>query len=347
MNSFNPSILKLAREQLGVSQKELALLLKVQQSAICKYELGTISPSEDVIERMSSLFQYPRDFFYQDNFIADSGLVYHRKRASLSAKDRAKIEAEVRLRTIDVYQLLKKGSIKSNLLLREGDESPEAMAQSLRKFWNVDNGPIENVTELFEKNNIVILSFPFELSELDGFTLNLGEIVCIALNDDIVFSPDRRRFTLCHELAHSVLHRNTFPCKKTEKEADAFAAEFLAPEEQIKKEFVTPLTLDELKQLKTRWKISMASLVVRAHSLEVISDAVYRHTMIYLSSCGFRKKEPECGLSFEYPSLLLEKIKSLFRETPDVLAQLKLSKERFMQRYSQLGGLIDMTVGKA
>ena len=344
---FNPELFKLVREEQGLSQKELAQKLGIQQSSVCKYEAGDMIPTTEIINDMSKYFGYQEDFFFQDVFPVYSGLVFHRKRASLSAKDRTKLEAEARLRAMDVLYLFKRKGLKSNIIPRENRE-PEIIAQVLRKHWRVNDGPIDNVTKLLEDNNIAILSFDFATEELDGFVLNVNNIVCIALNSNSCFSPDRRRFTLCHELAHDLLHQNVFPDKTTEKEADRFAAEFLAPQNAIESDLAQTLTFERLQQLKHTWKMSMASLVVRAHTIGKLSDVSYHRIMMYMSSKGLRKHEPECGLVPEIPCLLNNMLQEFFAETQDALSRLKLSESRFKDRYPEIiGGLSEMSVGKA
>ena len=336
MGQFDPELFKLAREQNGFSQKELVVGLDIKQAAISKYESGSITPSDAALQQLADRLRYPVDFFYQEIFENPTGLIYHRKRTALSAKERARIEAEVRLRTLDVHKLFDKAGLKSDILPREG-RTPTQMARDLRRHWGMDQGPIENLTALLEKHNIIILSFEFHLPELDGFVIPLeSDIVCIALNADSCFSPDRLRYTLCHELGHALLHKGVFPDKTTEKEADAFAAEFLAPGETISPELACPLTLQKLMVLKTRWRMSMASLIFRAHALGEIGDGVYRRTMIFLSSCGYRKKEPACGVLPEHPDLVLRLMKRYIEETPDALNQLHLTRERFGERYPGL-----------
>ncbi len=347
-NLFNPALLKLAREERGLSQKELAEALSIQQSSVCKYEAGDLIPSNETIESVSKLFDYPSTFFFQDDLPVYSGLIFHRKRSSLSAKKRMSIEAEARLRAIDVLHLFKWKDLKSNIIPRE-NRKPEEMAQALRKHWNVNDGPIENLTKLLEDNKIVILSFKFDAEELDGFVLNVDNVVCIALNKDDGFSPDRQRFTMCHELAHALLHQNVFPDKTTEREADRFAAEFLAPRKAIESDLVWPMTFGQLEQLKSKWKISIAGLVYRMHDIGKISDVIYRRIMMFLSTRGLRKHEPECGLVPETPTLLNNMIQEFFAETQEALPTLKLSESRFKKRYPEIkvGGLSEMSVGKA
>ena len=93
----------------------------------------------------------------------------------------------------------------------------------------------------------------------------------------------------------------------------------------------------------------MASLIVRAHTIGTISDVIYRRMMMFMSSCGLRKHEPDCGLVPETPSLLNNMMKEFLAETQDALSRLKLSESRFKDRYpeTKIGGLPEMTVRQA
>jgi hypothetical protein len=44
--------------------------------------------------------------------------------------------------------------------------------------------------------------------------------------------------------------------------------------------------------LKSRWGVSMAALIRRAHSLGVISEWQYRNLMVEMSALGYRTGEP-------------------------------------------------------
>jgi hypothetical protein len=85
------------------------------------------------------------------------------------------------------------------------------------------------------------------------------------------------------------------------------------------------------------------------HDIGKISDVIYRRIMMFLSTRGLRKHEPECGLVPETPTLLNNMIQEFFAETQEALPTLKLSESRFKKRYPEIkvGGLSEMSVGKA
>lgn len=337
MTAYNASLLRLAREQEGLTQKGLAERLNVQQAVLSKYENGAIVPPENMQLKIASALNYPMAFFLQDDGEIPSGLAFHRKRSSLLASVRLRIEAEVRARSLDAIKLFRRDNRRSNIITREGRSAAD-MAKAIRSHWNVAPGPIADLTSLLEQNGIIVLQFDFLTDKLDGFFMPLPDgIVAIALNDNPAFSPDRRRHTLAHEFGHALLeHCSEFPDKEREKEAEAFAAELLTPADCIKAELQPPLTINRLLALKTRWKVSMGSLLYRAHSLGTIKDSTYRRTWMFLSSQGYRKREPDCGIPEEHPKLLSELMRRFVQVTPDALETLHLTAERFRVRYPQI-----------
>ena len=94
---------------------------------------------------------------------------------------------------------------------------------------------------------------------------------------------DRERFTLCHELAHVVLHHK--PAKDPEAEADRFASEFLMPANEIRAE-LSRLTIEKAADLKIRWKVSMQAIIRRARDLRAIDQDRYTNMMKRMSRIG-------------------------------------------------------------
>ena len=334
MATYNASLLRLAREQVGLTQKGLAEKLNVQQAVLSKYENGTIVPPDETQKKISTFLDYPVAFFLQSDGEIPSGLVFHRKRSSLLSSVRLRIEAEVRARSLDVIKLFHHENLHSNVIAREG-RTPTEMAKAIRRHWGVAPGPIDDLTALLEKNGIIVMQFDFQTDKLDGFFMPLpGGIVSIALNDNPAFSPDRRRHTLAHECGHALLeHCDGFPDDESETEAEAFAAEILTPADSIRNELQPPLTLARLRMLKIKWKVSMGSLLYRAHSLGTIKDSMYRRTWMFLSSQGYRKREPDFGITDERPMLLAKLLSSFVANEPNALETLCLTAKRFCERY--------------
>ena len=153
MESFNPVLLKLVREQRGLSQSALKKDLDLPQAKISKLETGELRPTKKLQEKLAKYFDYPESFFFQSSMPFISGLVHHRKRNSLGAKERGMLEAEVKLRSFDIVRLYKMDGRKTDYIPRE-NRTPEEMAIAIRKRWHLKKGPLLQLVKEFEKHSI-------------------------------------------------------------------------------------------------------------------------------------------------------------------------------------------------
>ena len=64
------------RSARGWTQEELGRMLNVQKAAISKYEKGIASPSNEVLKKMSSIFNVSTDYLL-DNEVSTQAPVYH------------------------------------------------------------------------------------------------------------------------------------------------------------------------------------------------------------------------------------------------------------------------------
>lgn len=335
MSAIQPVPLRLVRESSGQSQEDFAALFGLRQAIWSKYETGNAEPTAETLSRLCARTGYEPAFFSAPVPDMPVGLVFHRKRASLPAAERARIEAEARLRALDAVRLCARAGISSDLPAR-GGRSPEEVAQAVRKRWKLPPGPVENLVGELDRHGVPVLEFDFATDLLDGFFLDAGVegVVCLALNANAAFAADRRNFTLAHELGHALLHRECFPGKEAEAEANRFAAELLMPEKDILGDLAKTYGFDDLRRLKAKWKVSMAGILRRTHALGVFSDSRYREYCVFLSKMGIRKQEPPCGLELRSPRLignLIRRFSAGRKRSP--AAFLMLSDDLFRRRY--------------
>lgn len=337
MTHFNPILFKLVRQAQGMSQSDFASkVLEVRQAVLSKYENGMIEPPQEKLEKISSYTGYPTSFFMQNALEIPSGLIYHRKRNSLSAKIREKIESEVRLRVMDVIAVNRELASRTSAPQIKCGE-PEDVAMALRDAWKLGQTPIKNMVSLLEEHGIVVLAFDFNSDKLDAFFMPLANgTIVIALNTNPAFSPDRHHFSLAHELGHALMHKELLPSERLEQEADEFAANFLFPRESAISELKKDISFKYLKELKEKWRISMQAILYRGHKLGVIEDRTYRRFYIFFSAQGYRKHEPECGVTMENPGLLNDLMTKFMKARPDFLDALRISPEIFARRYPRL-----------
>jgi len=107
---------------------------------------------------------------------------------------------------------------------------PADAARALRSTWGLAPGPIPHVVRLLESKGLVVAFLSFSGSgKVDAFSTAAGSRPIVVLTAD-KGSALRTRFTAAHEVAHLLLHIEVRPGDIAhEREADAFAAEFLMP----------------------------------------------------------------------------------------------------------------------
>ena len=314
----NPDMFTLARQLRELTQKDLAQEANVSQGMISMVEQGVKEISGDLLQELSDTLKFPEDFFYQDGGNVEPGMRYYRKRSSVKKKHLNRIDAELNIVLRNIKKLLSSVEfieLKVPFLdLEEYNNSPSLIAQAVREHWEIPKGPIKNLTEVIEAAGIIVIPWDFGTRKLDGFSFtvfNLPPIIFI--NKDL--GGDRQRFTLAHELGHIILHSNRPPIADNEEEqANEFASEFMMPAKDIKSKLFD-LDLKKLASLKLQWKMSIAAIIMRAKSLDLITYNQKRYLFQKLSKLGWRKSEPqELEIPSERPSLLRELIDVHFNE---------------------------------
>jgi len=306
----NPTMVTLAREAAGLTQKGLSEKLGITQGRLSKIEAGLLPMTEEVLASMATEVDRPETFFFQrgPSFGVGIGEIYHRKRADTPKKILARIYARIEIRIRQVAALLLAVEVPVCVRKLDIDEfhgDAAAIAQLTRATWGVPRGPIVDLTKTAEDAGIVIVPMDFETAHIDAIGRWLpGLPPMVFVNEH---SPrDRYRFSVAHEIGHLLMHE--FPTPDMEAQADSFAAEFLCPAAEIKVD-LHDLRLDRLPQLKRYWRVSMASLIHRARETKAITANRARTLWTQMAQAGYTKREPvELDLSGEQPRLLFEMI---------------------------------------
>ncbi len=148
-------------------------------------------------------------------------------------------------------------------------------------------GPVRALTAWMESAGCLIVAEPLG-TRIDGMSQWSGEHPVVLLS--ATAPVHRRRLTLAHELGHLVLHTDAVS-DDVEREANAFAAEFLMPAEVIKPQ-LRNLTLGKLIDPKREWGTSMQALIERARSLQLLSNDERSQLYKQMSARGWRTREP-------------------------------------------------------
>lgn len=294
---FNGQLLMLARQFRRKSQKELAeeLAGSVAQGTLSKIEHGRLQPHQELVNKLAEALQVRPAFFYQDGYLREPLVSYHRKRAKMPARDLDQLHGLAELHRLNLRKLLQSAEIEPTLPPPPAIDPDqygrdiEDIARMLRQRWKLPRGPVADLTRLAEAAGIVVVSFDFGHDLVDGF--------CQTAHDDlppVVFinsrqPKDRFRFSLAHEIGHLVLHQTPNP--EQEVEANRFASEFLMPTKDIRADFFD-LSLTRFMDLKLYWGTSMQALIYKAWQIGALSDGLFKHFNIEMSKRGFKKNEP-------------------------------------------------------
>lgn len=340
---INPEMIVLARETRGISQKELAEKLSTSPAFICKVESDEKALTPETLQRVSKLLKYPIDFFYREGEAHLPMSLNFRKREHVSAKLLYPLEANINLYRIHIEiisEKLQPPAADYPVLDLQKLGSIEQVAKQLRKYWKMPKGTVENLTDLLEQNGIIVVAFDFGTERVDSktiFTKDKQPIIFI----NKLHHADRQRFSLAYELGHLVMHTGTMPSRDRDisHEANMFAAGFLMPEAEIKKDFEGSITIPLLADLKRKWKVSMQALLFRSADLGFLSDNQKKYLLAQFNQLKIRRREPmELDFPKEKPKLLrdlITKYKNAHRFSLKELAQsLLLEEEEFIARYN-------------
>ncbi|MCI5739677.1 MAG: ImmA/IrrE family metallo-endopeptidase, partial [Ruminococcus sp.] len=155
-------------------------------------------------------------------------------------------------------------------------------------------------------------------------------------------SAARIHFDIAHELGHICLHEwsediediTKEEFKRKEREANDFAAAFLLPEEMFRKDAERgPQTITYYKQLKKKWKVSIAAMIRRSEKLGIITTDDYQKLIRVMQRRGLRKEEPLDDIFITAsPALLKTSVIMLLQENV-------FSPTEFMEELSHSYGL--------
>ncbi len=289
-----------ARRMRGLSLRELSERMEppVSYNALHKYESGMMLPESGTLRTLAHTLVQPIDFFFRSVTVTLESIEF-RKKSKLGAK---KIEA-IREEATDFFerylQIEQSLGLKteftnpiSNFVV-ERPEQIESATEKLRSAWHQGLAPLGNVVELLEHNQIKVLVLKADDS-FDGFSGWSGKIPVIVLNGKM--PQDRIRLTALHELGHLLMSFDTaFDEKAKEKLCHRFAGSMLMPKPIFEEEFGlarNQVALEELKDMKCDYGISIAAIMARARDLGCITDGMYKEFCMFRNRMGWHKKEP-------------------------------------------------------
>jgi Zn-dependent peptidase ImmA (M78 family)/transcriptional regulator with XRE-family HTH domain len=307
---FDPARLALARRLAGLQRTKLARALEVTAAAVTQFEKGQAKPTLPIVDRLAVALEVPPEFFRAGRpvpALAASGAHFRSLRStSALERERALAFAEIALA---VFVAIEQHVRLPRPALPALDVPPDltltdvvGLARQARQHLGVAAGPVPNVVRLLEAHGVAVVRLDQDdVRRVDAFSHH-GHRPIVLLNP-AKQDKARSRFDAAHELGHLLMHHDIEPGSRlVEQQAQAFAAEFLAPADEIAEQLPNRVDWVVLHDLKRRWGVSLKALVVRAHILGRFSDASSQRAMRQLAAWGW----PEPGQlgALEAPVLL-------------------------------------------
>lgn len=294
----DPDRLRLARELRGWTQADVADRSDgaFTAAALSQLERGHTRPLPATLQALAEVTNCPPSFFVgRPGDQRREG--FFRSLQATSARERRRHLASARLLHELITVIEERVDLPELQVPRRapGPHSAteiETIAESTRRAWQIDDGPIPNVVRVLERHGIVVVRASSFSREVDAFSvLHEGRPIVVLGTEKAVTA--RSRFDAAHELGHLVLHDDSDAGKReTENEAHQFAAAFLMPASTIRHELPATADWTELMRLKVGWRVSIAALLRRALTLEVMPNHRYVNAMKTLSARGWRTREP-------------------------------------------------------
>ncbi|KOT99400.1 DNA-binding protein [Streptomyces rimosus subsp. pseudoverticillatus] len=319
---FHAPRLTQARRLAGLTKREVAAGIGVSAAALGQYEAGTNRPRPELLPRLAEVLDVPIQFFLAGRPMGklDVSMAHFRALRSTSGAQRERALGFVEQLWELTHALEKRVQLPLvNLPGFTGGEvhpgvdlpaDPVGAARELRRFWNLGDGPVKHLARRLESHGLVVVA-PSEAdhaaAKVDAFSSAglLRPMVVLTPNraDDVL----RYRFSAAHELGHLVLHSSSTGDSRQEREADAFAAEFLTPQKSLRPLLPERIDLSRLAVLSQTWGVSVSSLIYRYREFGLVSDATisraYQRLRALSAQPGFAP-EPVRGYPGEQPVML-------------------------------------------
>jgi len=296
---FDSARLTQARQLAGLTKKELSELVGVSAAAVGQYESGT-RPGPEVLIAIADRLGYPIAFFQIET------RSYQRSKA-VSFTEQVweliyALERRVVLPHVDLPGFAG-GEITPGTSL---PTDPIQAARALRQHWGLGTGPISHLVRILEVHGIVVVHAPADgdFRTVDAFSTSRLPRPFVVISRDRTIDVYRHRFTSAHELGHLVLHADAIPGDPgQERDADAFAAEFLTPRDSVVPVLPTRVNFTSFAELQRAWGVSISSLIYRCREVGLYTDTIAQRAYQRLNQIKL-EPEPVEGFPGEQPSLL-------------------------------------------
>ncbi len=304
---------RLTQAGLARTATEVGHISGLTAAAVSQFEVGEAVPSPPTLEALVRALEVPPEFLCAAPTDDELDLpAFFRSLRATPARERKRARSLIQLVhrlavVLDGHVVLPARTLPSIPCDPFDDpearrQAAEAAAKEVRRAWKIKRGPISNIVGVLESHGVVCTQFRLDDHRIDAFSVNFSDHPVAVLGAD-KDKWDRSRFDAAHELGHLVMHDEAAGVPEVERQANEFAAAFLLPARDIHSHLPARADWRQLMELKSTWGVSMAALLMRARTLEVMVPSTYVSATKVMSARGWRRHEPVAGTP-ELPTML-------------------------------------------
>ncbi len=304
-----PEKIRQAREIRGLTQENLAKEIGKSKAIIAQVEGSFKIVSDELISSIADATKFPIAFFstppHEEFPFTD---VLFRAHASVKRRRTLEIVRQAE-HVFHIGSAIARGLRQIPVTLSTLTDTPAAAAIKTKKALGILTvEPVPHLIRTLERAGVWFIALEEEEGR-DAFCV-WKKVLDTEVPIITIWSKehgDRLRLSVAHELGHLVMHKvlHGKSQKEVENEAFQYGAEFMMPEEAMRRELTAPVTLTSLAKQKTRWGVSIQALIRRAYDLQIITERQYHYLFQQLSAKGWRTQEPkQLDIPAEKPRLL-------------------------------------------
>lgn len=316
-----PSVLRWARESIGLSIADVAIKLKRSVDDVESWEAGVRSPTYPQLEKLAyQIYKRPLAVFFLPEPPVE--VSPNKEFRSLPEADLNELQPDsyLHIRKGHAYQLALKELFNNRNPVANKiwqtvplsiDSSIVKKAEEIRNLlsidihsqmgWRDDDAALKIWRKSVERAGVFVFKAPFKQKEISGFCLEDSEFPLIYLNNSTTKS--RQIFSLLHELIHVLLNTSDLSKfdssyvdrlpeqqRKIERFCNSLAAEVLIPSEDFYKQITGfPYNIElldeaELVRLANRYGVSREVILRRFLDQDRVSQKFYKEKTDYWNS---------------------------------------------------------------
>ncbi len=328
LDSFQPLRLTQARLSKQFSKATLANHLNVTSEDVSIWESGQQQPDDFTLKALRQALDMPVHWFsksvvdygpgtYFFHCKSDNPVIYQMACTLLNWLAELSLTLQQWLVCPDVILPLNEQPFQSL-----SDREIEHLAAECRELAGTGPGPVGDVLLALENCGVhcatYTLDLPYPITIARWYEKYQRPCVLIGQDGTNGFNT---RFETARALGHLVLHASVSIEDQQQnhnalkQQADLFAACFLMPRAFVKAQILWP-DIDIFFYFHPRWKVSIKTLILRAHQIQIIDDHQKQELLCEYEKRGWKEKEPfDDRLPFESTRLLLRAIHILIDQS--------------------------------